>query len=186
MRQLTDREKRTLRFGGIGIAVYLLVFGGMQVFKSLEKKRADYKQLTAEANGLKSEIQFYQDKAAAVKKLMEAFNLDPAKLSRTTAVAQASAAIQQTAAGGGVAVTSIRESAGRPSSKELASVQVETAGPVPAITSLLGRLQSVGYPLVVESVQITAPPNQPGQVKMSLTIVIMDFEPWKKGEKPNA
>lgn len=186
MRQLTHREKRTLRFGGIGIAVYLLVFGGMQVFKTLEKKRGEYQQLVAEAKGLKSEIQLYQDKAAAVKKLMEAFNLDPAQLSRTTAVAQASAALQQTAASGGVAVTSIRESSGRPSSKELASVQMETAGPVPAITSLLGRLQSVGYPLIVENVQITAAPNQPGQIRMSLTLVIMDFEPWKKGEKPNA
>jgi hypothetical protein len=101
-------------------------------------------------------------------------------------VAQATAAIQNTAASSGVMVASVRESPARPSSKELASIQMETAGPVPAVTALLSRLQSVGYPLIVENVQINAEPTRPGQLKMSLTIVIMDFEPWKKGEPPNA
>ncbi len=186
MRPLTDREQRTLRFGGIGIGIYLLVFGGMQAVKFLEQKRSEYRRQVEEASNLKREIQVYQDKAAGLKKLMEAFNLDPATLSRTTAVAQASAAIQKTAAGSGVMVGPIRESPARPSSKELASIQMEAMGPVPAITALLGRLESLGYPLVVETVQITADPMRPGPVKMSLTILILDFEQWKKAEVPNA
>jgi Type II secretion system (T2SS), protein M subtype b len=186
MRPLTDREKRTLRFGGIGIAIYLLVFGGLQTFKALEKRRADYQKLLTQATALKGEIRVYDEKAAALKKLMDAFNLDPARLSRTTAVAEASAAIQKTAAGSGVMIASLRESPARPSSKELASVQLEAMGPVPAITALLGRLESVGYPLIVETVQINAEPTRPGQIKLNLTIVIMDFDQWKKGGTPNA
>jgi len=186
MRPLTDREKRTLRFGGIGIGIYLLVFGGMQAAKFLEKKRSDYQRLVTEATSLKSEIRLYEDKAAALKKMMEAFNLDPARLYRTTAVAEASAAIQNTAASTGVMVASIRESPARSASKELASIQMEAVGPAPAITTLLGRLESVGFPLIVETVQINAEPTRPGQVKMNLTIILLDFDPWKKGAVPNA
>src|SRR5437588_11835108 len=95
MRTLTPREKRTVRVGGIGILIYLLGVGGLGVWRFLEKKRSEYDQLVLEAKRLKQETQLYEDKALAVKKLMDAFNLDPAKLSSTTAVAQASAAIQQ-------------------------------------------------------------------------------------------
>ena len=79
---------------------------------------------------------------------MDAFNLDPAKLSSTTAVAQASAAIQQAAAIRGVQVGAVRESPSRSASKELASVQLEAMGQVPAITTFLNRLESVGYPVI--------------------------------------
>jgi hypothetical protein len=186
MRTLTDREKRVIRLGAIAIGAYLVLFGGMQTAKFFERKRSEYQKLVKEAQGLRREIQLYDDKAVALKKLMENFNLDPARLSRTTAVAEASAAIQKTAASGGVQVGAVRESPARPSSKELGSIQLETIGPVPALTALLGRLESVGYPLIVETVQITAEPMRPGQVKMSLTILVLDFDQWKKGETPNA
>ncbi len=186
MRPLTDREKKTLRLGGIGIGIYLLVFGGMHALKIFDQKQVEYKRMLAEAQGLKREIQLYQDKAAVVKKLMDNFQLDPAQLTRTTAVALASAAIQKTAMGSGVAVASIRESAARPSSKELATIQLEASGPVAGLTGLLNRLQTVGYPLLVESMQINSDPMRPGMIKMSLTIVVLDFEQWKKGEGSNA
>jgi len=186
MRALTDLEKRILRFGGVGVGIYLLVFGGMQTLKFFEQKRSQYNRLVTEAQSLKREIQLYQDKAAAVKKLMDAFNLDPARLSRTTAVAEASAAIQKTATTSGIQVGPVRESPARPASKELASIQMEATGPVPAVTALLGRLETVGYPLILETVQISSDPMRPGAIKMNLTIVIMDFDQWKKGEVPNA
>ena len=43
MRPLTDREKRTIRFGAIGIAIFSRVaLSGLQVWKFFEKKRVDY------------------------------------------------------------------------------------------------------------------------------------------------
>ena len=64
-------------------------------------------------------------------------------------------------------------------------MQVEGMGQVTAIVTFLYRLGSLGYPLIVDSVQLTPQP-QPGMVKVSLTITILDFDQWKKEETPNA
>ena len=186
MRTLTDREKRTIRIAAVGIVVYLLLFGGIQVWKYFAKQRAEYLQLVREAQALKQEVQVYQVKILTLKKLMEGFQIDPAKLTKVSVVAEASAAIQRSAMGGGVQVGQLRESPARPSSRELASMQLEAMGQVPMLMAFVHRLESLGYPLVIDSMQITADPKQPGMVKLSLTIVILDFEQWKKEEAPNA
>ena len=49
MRTLTDSEKRTIRYATIGIAAYLVLFGGFQAWKFFEKRRADYQQVVKEA-----------------------------------------------------------------------------------------------------------------------------------------
>jgi hypothetical protein len=185
MRTLTNREKRTVRFGAAVVAAYLLLFGGYQAWKFFGKRRSDYQQLVRQAEDLKREVRVYEDRSLAVKRMMEAFRMDPAKLSRATVVADASAAIQKAAMGGGVQLGPVRESPARPSSKELASMQLEGTGPVPAVMGLLSRLESVGFPLIIDTVQLT-PDMRPGQLKVSLTILILDFEQWKKEGQPNA
>lgn len=186
MRTLSDSEKRTVRIGGILIAVYLVLFFGLSVRTYLETKRADYRKLVAQVQDLKNQIHPYEDKAAHVKKLMESYRLNPAKLSRATVVAEASAAIQNAAASSGIQVGPVRESPARSSSKELASVQIEGSGPVPAVMSFMHNLESLGYPLIIDSVQLTTEPMRPGQVKLNLTIVVLDFDQWKPQEAPNA
>jgi hypothetical protein len=131
-------------------------------------------------------IRIYLDKALAAQKLMDAFRLDPSNLSRTTVVAEASSALQRAAAGSGIAVGAVRESPARGSSRELASVQFEGAGPVPAVAGFFHRLETVGYPVLIETSQITADPSKPGQVKLALTLVILDYEQWKKEGTPHA
>ena len=49
MRTLTDREKRTVRLGGMAVAIYLMLWGGLHVWKFFEKKRTEYRQLVVEA-----------------------------------------------------------------------------------------------------------------------------------------
>ena len=186
MRTLTQNEKRTLRLAGVGIAIYLAAFGGFKVWKFFEKKRADYQQLVTEAQNLRREVQRYDDKIAGVKKLMESFHLDPAKLTKATVVAEASAAIQKAATSSGIQLGPVRESPARPSSKELASIQFEGTGPVQATMGLLNRMETCGYPLIIDSAQLTADPMKPGQIKFSLTIVILDFEQWKNEGVPHA
>ena len=185
MRTLTHSEKRTIRFGAVAVAVILLCFGGLKVWAFFAKRRSDYQQLVQQAEALKQEVRLYEDRIVVVKKLMEGFHMDPARLSRVSVVADASAAIQKAAMGGGVQLGPVRESPARPSSKELASMQVEGTGPVPAVMGLLSRLESVGFPLIIDSVQLT-PDARPGQLKMNLTILILDFEQWKKEEAPHA
>jgi hypothetical protein len=186
MRTLTSSEKRTIRLAGICLAVGLALAGGIKAWKFLEQRRADYSQKVAEARLLKIEAGGYADKAALVKKLMDDFHLDPAKLASNSVVAGASAAIQKAATSGGVQPGAIRESPGRPANKELATIQFEGMGQVTAVMSLLHRLPLLGYPLVIDSMQITSDPMRPGQIKLTLTIIVLDYEQWKKAEAAHA
>ena len=176
MRPLTEREKKFVRFAAAGVAIYLMLFFGRQFF---EKRRVEYQQLVTEAKNLRSQIEPYQSKVQVVKKLMDDFHLDPAKLQKASVVADASAAIQNRAKSGGVQLGPIRESLTRSSGKGLATVQLEGAGQVPAMLAFLGSLDRIGFPVIVDSVQFTADNNRPGQLKINLTIIILDFEQWK-------
>ena len=184
MRPLTDHEKRTVRFAGIGIAIYLALFGGLQVWKFFEKRRSDYRQLSVEAQLLRQKNQQYQDKVQVVKKLMDDFHLDPVKLKKETVVSDASAAIQKAAKSGGLQLGPVRESPAHGAGMTLATVQLESSGQVPAVLGFLAGLNSIGFPVVVDSVQLTADNSRPGQVKMNLTLIILDFEQQK--EVPHA
>ena len=186
MRTLSPSEKKTIRFAAIGIAAYLALFGALKIWQFFHHQRVAYLQLVEAARNLKLELKPYEDKAAVVKKLMENFQLDPAKLSRPTVMADASAALQKAASGGGLQVGTIRESAAPPASKALGTIQFEGSGQVPAAMALLQQLPYLGYPLVLDAVQISADPMRPGQLKLTLTILVLDFEQWKKSEAGHA
>lgn len=181
MRAITDQEKRTIRIGAIVLGLGLLALVG----KHLEARRSEYRQLVTTAQALKLEIQPYEDKAIALKRLMESFRLDPAKLSKATVVAEASSAIQKVAQSGGIQFGPVRESPGRAAVKELASIRLEGSGPILAIITFLHRLETIGYPVIIDSVQFTPETTRPGMAKLSVTIIIMDFEQWKNSETPN-
>jgi hypothetical protein len=182
MRALTHREKRIVLFAVVVAALYVVFVGG----KFLEVRRSEYQKLLTEGRDLKAELRSYEDKVLVVKALMEKFNLDPAKLAKATAVAETSSAIQKAAASGGIQFGPIRESPGRPSARELASVKLEGSGPLPALITFLHRLDSLGFPVVLDSVQIGSDPLKPGMIKLSLTLIIMDFDQWKSEELPHA
>ena len=186
MRTLTPQEKRTIRIAGVGIAIYLALFGGFKVWQFFERQRTDYRKLLVEAEDLKREVKRYEGKIEVTKKLMETFHMDPAKLTRTTVVAEASAAIQKAARDGGFQIGTVRESPARPGSREVSTIQLDGSGPVQATMGLMSRLETCGYPLIIDAAQVSADPSKPGQVKLSLTIIILDFEPSKKAEAPRA
>ena len=186
MRTLSPSEKRTVRYGAIALAVYLALFGGVKLWNFFAHHRADYLAMVAAARQLKADARLDADRAVVVKKLMEEFQLDPAKLSTNSVVADASAAIQKAAASGGVKPGPIRELPGRASANELATIEFEGSGPVAAVISLLHRLPLLGYPLVIDSLQITADSMRPDQVKLNLKVIVLNFEQWKKSEAPHA
>ncbi|HLH55208.1 MAG TPA: hypothetical protein VKY92_16505 [Verrucomicrobiae bacterium] len=185
MRPLSQKEKRTVRLGAIVLGAYLILFGGLQVWNAAARRYSEYQQLLAESRSLRTKVSLYQSKSELIQKLMKGFNMDPARLERPTVVARASAAIQTAALGGGVQIGAVHESPGRPSSKELGSIQLEAAGPVPALLKFVQQTQSLGYPLIIDSFQIGSEPSRPGLVKLNLTIVILDFDQWKQ-EKSHA
>ena len=161
MRTLTPSEKRTIRLATIGLSIYLVLFGGVKVWRWLNQQRTDYLETVAEARQLKSEISQDTDRAALVKQFMDDFQLQPATLSTNTVVAGASSAIQKAITSGGLQPGPIRESAGRSARKEIASIEFEGTGPVAAVMTLIHRLPLLGYPIVIDSLQITADPMRP-------------------------
>ena len=186
MSTLTDREKRTLRIATVVMAIYLGLFFGWRGWRKLEARRSEYQQLVKDARRLKQELQPYENKALRMEKLRSTFHFDLAKLSKASLVAEASAAIQKAAQSGGIQLGPIRESSARASAKELASMQLEGTGPIPAVMTLLHRVELLGYPLIVDSVQLTPDSTKPGSIKVNLTILILDFEQWTKGSSLSA
>lgn len=186
MRPLSPRERRTVRIGVIGVVCYLLIFFGLQGWKKIDANRQRYTELVREVQVLKQQSKVYDDRALVLKKLMEEFRMDPARLSRTTLVAQASAAIQSAARAGGVQIGPMREGAGRTANKEAASIQLEALGPPPGLLKFLHQLEGTGFPILVDSVQLGSDANRPGPMKMSLVIVVLDFERWQKPEGTDA
>jgi hypothetical protein len=182
MPALTEREKRTVRLGVVAVVVYLACFYGLRGWRALEEYRTDYQTLVRQAGDLKIELQRHENKILLTEKLKKETGIDPEKLARATVVGQASAAIQQAAQRGGIKLGPIRESPGNRSGRELASMQLDATGPVAAITSLLHQLETTGFPLIVDSIQIDPDPRGPGMVKLTLRIVVLDHELWKQPE----
>ncbi len=179
-RPLTNREKLMIRYGGIGIVIYLwFLFGGFKAWQSFDQRRVDYQHLAKEAKDLRQQTLPYQDRVQLVKKLMDDIHMDPSKLKRETVVSDANAAIQKAAKSGGLQLGPIRESPARGSGMVLATMQLEGSGQIPAVLGFLAGLNTIGFPLVVDSVQFTADNSRPGQVKISLTILILDFDQEK-------
>jgi hypothetical protein len=185
MRTLNAQEKRTIRIAGTILGIFLVLLGGQRFWKLIGGQRAAYQQEIKEIQAIRDELKPYAAKIEVVTNLMQRFKMDPAKLSNASLVADASAAIQKAATTGGVQLGPIRETRARASSKELTTMQLEGSGPVTAIVTFLHRLESVGYPLIVDSVQLNPEASKPGMVKVTLTITILDFEQWKKEEAPN-
>jgi hypothetical protein len=186
MRALTPHEKRTMRVGFGLLLIYLVLFYGVRGWRQLENRRAEYQRLVEKARQLRAELQPYETKALKVQKLRETYQIQPALLSKATLVAEASAAIQKAATAGGVQLGPVRESSARGSNKELVSMQLEGTGPVSAVMSLLYRLQTLGFPIILDSVQLTSDSAKPSVLKMTVTIVILDYEEWKTPEGGHA
>ena len=184
MRALNDHEKRTIRRAAVGILIYLVLFYGLRGFSKLESARSDYQKLVRDAQRIRLELQPYENKALLIEKLRQGLQMDLAKLSKATLVAETSAAIQKAAQSGGIQLGPIRESPARTSAKELTSMQLEGVGQVPAVLALLHRLETLGYPLLIDSVQITPEAAKPGMVKVSLTVIILDYDQWKNEKAP--
>jgi len=180
MRTLTAAEKRTIRIATLGIALYLAVFFGVRFWRFFDKGRRDYVRLVQDARMLRQQLEPYADKVLAVQKLMDHFQMDPLKLSKATVVAEASAAIQKAALTAAIQLGPVRETPARASNKELAQIQLEGTGPTAAVLAFLSRLETIGYPIILEAVQMITDNSRPGNVKTTLTIVILDFDQWRK------
>jgi hypothetical protein len=186
MAAITARDKRTIRIASIGLAIYLALFFGVGGWKKLEAKRNDYQQLLAKAQREEQEVRAYENKVLLFQKYRDAFRLDPDHWPAETVVAGASAAIQNAARENGIVLGPVRETPGRTSGRELATIQFDAAGPLPAALGLIHKIQTLGFPVVIDSLQLTPDTTKPGMLKLNATVVILNFEFWRNAEVPNA
>ncbi|KAB2664314.1 MAG: hypothetical protein DVB31_09980 [Verrucomicrobia bacterium] len=186
MQTLTPREQRTVRLAAIGIAVYLALFFGFKGFAGLGAMRADHERLVRAANALRSEVQTYQTRALKLQRLMDRTQLDPGRLSTNTVVAQTSAALQLAAQSGGLQLGAVRESVARSTEREMGTIQFEAMGQPAAVLGFMARLDKLGFPVVVESVQLGADSRGPGMLRIHLNLIVLDFEQWKSRQPSHA
>jgi hypothetical protein len=182
-RQLTPKEKRTIRIAAVCVSVYLVLFFGPGVRSYFAERRAAYDKLVEQAQDLRAVIKPYEGKVEVATNLMDRFKMDPAKLNRSSVMAEASAAIQKAAASEGVGVGPIRETPGRPSAKEAGAIQFEGTGPIVAVMDLLHHMDRIGFPVIIDTVTFSADPRMPNGIKVSMTIVVLDFDAWKPKEE---
>lgn len=183
---ITDRDKRTIRIASIGLAIYLVLFFGFRAWKGLEQSRAGFQTLVKKVESEQIKAREQENDLLRFEKLRDEYRLDPRNLPKETLVAEAAAAIQDAARQGGFALTSIRENDGRPTARELSTIQLDGMGQVEKALNLIHTLQTLGYPVVIDSLQLTQESNKPGMLKMNLVVVILNFDFWQKGTTPNA
>ena len=181
---MTDRDKKTIRIAAIAIVIYLAAFGGFKMWRKGASNSDDYQTLVRKVERLQEDVRGLENKALLFAKLSEQYAFDPRKIKKETLVADASAAIQSAAQQGGIQLGPFRESPARLTGRELTTIQVEGSGPVPAALGLLHKLRTLGYPLLIDSVQFGPAQGRPGQVKLNVTITILNYDQFKEG--PNA
>ncbi len=179
MRSLSERETRLIRIAAVGLAMYLIGFFGLQGWRWLEARRGEYASLREKASELDLEILRERVKARRLEKLKASRRLNLHALEEETVVGEASVAIQKAAQTHGVKLGSSRESAGRTAGKELAVLEIEGTGVALAVTQFLHDLGFLGYPLAVDWVHLQTEATQPGQVRVSLRVVVLNPAFWQ-------
>jgi hypothetical protein len=179
---ISDREKRTIRIALIVVVAYLGLFYGFRGWNVIDAERRQYREQLAEAEQLNHELRTHENNLIRLERLKQTLGVNPARLSRDTVVAEANAAIQAAAREGGIELGPMREGPGSQASGELATMDLEGTGQVSAILTLLQRVETLGFPLIVESAQFTPDSSRPGSVKVNLRIAILDFERWANQE----
>ena len=179
---LSERDRRLIRFTVIGVGIYLLLFFGFKGWRSAEKSLVNYQQLVSEAEAIADRVRPYENRALLIEKLRSQLKFAATEREPEVLIAEASAAIQGAARESGVKVGSIRESVGRVSAKELASMQIECAGTVGSLVAFLHRFNTMDVPVIVDSIQLTTDPKKPGALRWVLAVVIANPAAWKKTE----
>jgi hypothetical protein len=186
MLTLSSSEKRTVRLAAIVLGAAFIVLAGQRVWKFFAQQRAAYTNLLAEVKERRAELKPYPGRVQDIQSMMEKFHMDPNTLSRTSVVAEASAAVLKAATAGQVQLGPIRETAARSTGKEIATMQLDCTGKIASVLAFLHKFESIGYPIIVDSVVLTAEPMKPGMLKAHLALVILDFEQWKGEGQPRA
>ena len=180
MRELTDRERRTIRLAGVGLGIYLVLFVGVKTVSWLEGKRAARAELGRELAAARLELLVEQRKQLLLESLRAGWGLDLARMSLPTVVGDARVAIETAARACRVGLGFAKESAGRRRAHELAAFQVSGSGADAAVAKFIHRMTHLGYPFVLDNVELEAA-GKPGSVRFSFSVALIDYATWTPG-----
>jgi hypothetical protein len=181
MRALTPRERRTARLGAGVLIVYLAGFWGLRAWRHLEARRSEYEDLALEAQSLRAQVDLEDARRQRLERLKSSTRIDVARLDSKTLVSEAVAALGKAAQSCGLTVSTLKETPGRTSERELAVIQIEAVSTLNGALQFLHGLRSLGYPLVADKLQLKTPGMQPGQVKLSLGVAVVGPTAQKTG-----
>ncbi|MBN2490883.1 MAG: hypothetical protein JXQ29_08545 [Planctomycetes bacterium] len=177
MRELTPRERRTIRLALLGLGAYLILFAGFKTASWLEGKRAVRAELQHELAAVRAAQLAEENKRLRLQALRSRWRLDPARTAEPTVVGDARQAIEAEARACQIGLGFSRESPGRRRAHELAVFQVNGSAAGTALARFLHRVQHLGYPVVLDSIEIKAAPK-PGAVTFSFAIALLDHGAW--------
>lgn len=183
---MNARDRRTIRYAGLGLGAYLVLFGGWKTLQFLSQRRTSYLELRRQASEKRSRMDLYASRVVRLHRLMDAAQLDPSQISKPKLAGRASEAIQKVAMQGGLQMGPIRETVARGSDRELGGIQLEAAGQVTSVTTFLHRLGSLGFPIILDTVQFSTDPMRPGMIKISVSLILLDYDQWDTREVPHA
>lgn len=179
MRSLQPREKRTVRLAVVILGIYLLGFYGLRLWRHIEAKRVEFGELRFKLSQLEREVRQEEEKRRSVERLKKSLALDLEKLSEDTVVAETLAAIQEAARTHTVNLGTSKEAQENPSSRELAIFQLEGNGSLDGVSKFLHTLGHLGYPLIIDHLTLKPMGKEPGHVRLTLRVALVNFKGWK-------
>jgi hypothetical protein len=182
MRQLSDRERRTIRIAAIGIGAYLVIFAVVKTVGWLEGQRASRVALKRELAAVRLEGLKERRKQVRLEVLRRRWGLDLPRTAEPTVVGDARVAIEKAARACGTGLRIAAESPGRRRAHELAVFQVSGGGNDSGFVKLIHRMCHLGYPVAIDNVEVKAG-RQPGTVTFSFSIALVDYATWSAGEE---
>jgi len=177
MRKLTAREKRTVKIGVSALLGYLALFYGFKGFQAAEAWRGRYEQAELACSAVERDILRERAKAQRLEKLRSVFRFEPDRQRPETVVGDVRVQLQKLSQQAGFALGSSKESPGRPDGKELAVLELEGLGPTLSAIRFLDAARTIGYPLVVDRMEWKTGGLPPGQVRLTLGVVVLRYEP---------
>jgi len=165
------------------VVIYLLLLSGWKAYRYLEEKREAYQVAKLEAEETKLRVYRQEVKARRFRHLKKSWNLNFDKLKPETLVGEAREAILKAAQVAKVHIGSSRESHRASSARELATIQLAGEGSTMSVVNFLQSLRGLGYPIVLDHLQINIIDQKPGHVTLTLNILVMNFNAWKMEEE---
>ncbi|MEM7233224.1 MAG: hypothetical protein AAF517_13695 [Planctomycetota bacterium] len=180
MKQLNAKEQRTVK---LGLGVLIVFFGfhyGNVTWTYLEGRRDAFSTISTEREALASKIELEKEKIAQVDSLRAELGVDLSKLDSDTVVPESLTAIRQTAGKHSIALGKHREVQDSTKSNHLARFYFEAKGETQSMTQFIHDLGRLPWPFVIDRLDLDAG-KQPGHVRLSIEIRILNYADWKGG-----